>query len=131
MSPLSPGTPSSPPGYPNAIYTPVYDALHDQPVTLSPYSTNLSAFKQTFGQADRKVDTKDEIVYLQEVIDVAGMVDPDLPNLFHCSDGAMYESGHGRAKCKPEMCVNPDEPPEAIPSNCGYCLLYTSPSPRD
>ena len=67
------------------------------------------------------------MTYLQEVIDVAGVVDPDLPTLFHFSDGAMYESGHGRGKCKPEMCVKPGEPEEAIPVNCGYHQDWISP----
>ena len=60
------------------------------------------------------------MTYFQQVIDVAGVADRDLPSMFYLSDGGMYESGHGRAKCHPEMCVKPDEPREAIPSNCGY-----------
>ena len=83
LSPLSAGTPESPPSYPHAIYKPVYEALHDQPVTLSPRSTNLSAKPS---QADQRMEPCHEMMYLQQVVDPAGVADGDVEGLFHFSD---------------------------------------------
>ena len=121
LSPLSSGTPSSPPGYPLPEYTPVYDALHSQPVNLSPYSSNVSAFKQCFNQADEMADPSQELMYLEEVVDPGGVADQDADGIYNFSDYAsFYETGHGRAKCNPRMCVKPGQQEEAIPSNCGF-----------
>ena len=61
------------------------------------------------------------MMYLEQVIDPEGVADQDVDGIFHFSDyTSFYETGHGRKKCNPGMCVKPDEPAEAVPSNCGF-----------
>ena len=65
------------------------------------------------------------MLYLKEM-DVNGKADPDVA-LYYLSDGATYESGHGTERCKAEMCLDPDIPPEGIPNNCGFHHLWINP----
>ena len=66
-----------------------------------------------------------EMRYLQR-LDSAGAAHIEA-EMFYLSDGTFYESGHGRERCKAEVCLDPDIPPEGIPSNCGFHHAWINP----
>ena len=103
----------------------MFESIREQSAKLSPRSTNLSAFKHSFGHADQETNVKDELSYLKE-IDEAGTADEEVA-LYYLSDGATYDADHGTERCKAETCLDPDIPPEGIPNNCGFHHLWINP----
>ena len=47
-------------------------------------------------------------------------VDKDRRMTFTTTTGLRYELGHGRNRCRPEMCQ--DRTPDQVPNNCGYLV---------
>ena len=61
------------------------------------------------------------MMFLEQVVDPEGVADQDVDGIYNFSDyKSFYEVGHGRRKCNPRMCVKPDQPEEAVPSNCAF-----------
>ena len=92
--------PSSPPGYPDPIFTPVLTTLNDQLVTLSPRSTNLSAFKHCFDQVDEKEDPSLEMMYLEQVVDPEGVADGDGEQM-RLQIGTTHEADQAQPEASP------------------------------
>ena len=63
--------------------------------------------------------------YLKQM-DKAGAIDMEVA-MYYLSDGATYDADHGTERCKAEMCLNPDIPPEGIPNNCGFHPAWINP----
>ena len=69
------------------------------------------------------------MMYLEQVVDPEGVADGDVDGIYHFSDyKSFYETGHGRKKCNPRMCVKPGQPEEAVPSNCGFHKDWIKPN---
>ena len=71
---------------------------------------------QMFGGADNKTSVDDERRTLQN-IDEDGTEDHDQPHFTYVmSDDNRYETGHGRTKCRYDVCSLQWE----VPDNCGF-----------
>ena len=71
---------------------------------------------QMFGGADTKTNVEEERRTL-ETIDDEGTEDHDQPQFTDMmSDDNQYQTGHGRNKCRHDVCSNSWE----VPANCGF-----------
>ena len=69
-----------------------------------------------FGGADNRTSVDDERRML-ETIDDEGMEDHDQPQFTYVmSDDNRYQTGHGRSKCRFDVCSTNWE----VPDNCGF-----------
>ena len=123
-------TPSTPPGFPSTPQYPVRPNIQHNsphlPVSLyeeysgmiSPISANLKSLGSTFNNADLAPNVIQERLALFDC-DAEGEIEVDTEgnNSFYLTEGYIYESGHGRDKCKPAQCLSSEY---AVPNNCGY-----------
>ena len=108
-------SPKSPPGFPNhPLHPPPPDAPPhlNHPILFS----NLIMLNQMFGGADNRDNVDDERRTLVN-IDEEGTEDPDQPQFtYRMSDDSRYQTGHGRTKCRQDVCSRSWE----VPDNCGF-----------
>ena len=138
-SPPPASAPSSPPGFPTKPQfrdsvpkktpTPSWIKRKSQikvsMLTAVPDNTirgrNLYHLEETFCNADIMPDTNKELRALHEADpDGRVTVDEDRRMTFTTTTGLRYELGHGRNRCRPEMCQ--DRTPDQVPNNCGYLV---------
>ena len=82
---------------------------------------NLYHLEETFCNADIMPDTNKELRALHEADpDGRVTVDEDRRMTFTTTTGLRYELGHGRNRCRPEMCQ--DRTLDQVPNNCGYLV---------
>ena len=116
----SPGR-SSPPGFPTK---PSHQPPTRKPNPIIPPSTiNLIKLTQMFGGADMKNDVAEE----REILvnhDDEGREDTNQPQFVYVtSTNHHYASGHGRHKCRFDVCSTSWE----VPENCGFMETWFFP----
>ena len=120
--PAPPARPSAPPppGFPYRSRHPpppdapsqVPDSFLNKPILMN----NLILLNQMFGGADRRNDVDDERTTL-EYVDEEGAEDHSQDKFtFVMSDDTQYQTGHGRDKCRHDVCSSNWE----VPANCGF-----------
>ena len=77
---------------------------------------NLILLNNMFGGADRRDNVDDERMIL-EYVDEEGAEDHSQDKFtYMMSDDSQYQTGHGRDKCRHDICSSSWE----VPANCGF-----------
>ena len=86
---------------------------------------NLYALSHTFNDADLQPTSNDQLRTLL-AMDPSGKLDarPDATT-FTTSQGLVYEFGHGRNRCVPDMCMLKTQ--DMMAHNCGYHRQFYRP----
>ena len=119
--------PRSPPGFPTRPQycpSPQPEAAAFKPV--SPRTANIRQLNEMFNEADMQPHDHAELLVLRDH-DPDGQVNyANGVTNFYCTDGYVYELGHGREKCSKQQCY--DEATAFVPHNCAFSGHWTYPS---